>query len=62
MSNKQITTQIKEEHVNVKMNPNGKMSEIQSKQSFESFIVEFKGNRENVMSILKIVIDQQKVI
>lgn len=31
-----------------------------SKQSFESFIVEFKESRENVISIMKIVIDQQK--
>ena len=31
------------------------------KQSFESFIVEFKENRDNVISILKIVIEQQKV-
>ena len=29
--------------------------------SFESFIVEFKQNRENMISILKIVIDQGKV-
>ena len=32
-----------------------------SKQSFESFIVEFKENRENVINILKIVIEQKKV-
>jgi hypothetical protein len=32
-----------------------------SKQSFESFIVEFKENRENVINILKIVYEQQKV-
>jgi len=31
------------------------------KQSFESFIVEFKEKRESVISILKIVIHQQKV-
>ena len=35
--------------------------DITSKQSFESFIVEFKDTRESVMSILKIVIEQQKV-
>lgn len=32
-----------------------------SKQSFESLIVEFKENRENVISILKIILEQQKV-
>jgi hypothetical protein len=32
-----------------------------SKQSFESFIVEFRENRENVINILKIVMEQQKV-
>jgi hypothetical protein len=32
-----------------------------SKESFESFIVEFKENRENVINILKIVIEQKKV-
>lgn len=34
---------------------------MSSKQSFESFIVEFKENRENVINILKIVLEQQKV-
>ena len=33
-----------------------------SKQSFESFIVEFKGSRENVINIIKIVLEQNKVI
>lgn len=32
-----------------------------SKQSFESFIVEFKGGRENVINIIKIVLEQNKV-
>jgi hypothetical protein len=31
------------------------------KQSFESFIVEFKEKRQNVISIMKIVLEQQKV-
>jgi len=32
-----------------------------SNPTFESFIVEFKQSRENMISILKIVIDQGKV-
>lgn len=32
-----------------------------SKESFESLIVEFKGSRENVIGILKMIIDQKKV-
>lgn len=32
-----------------------------SKESFESLIVEFKENRESVISILKIIIEQKKV-
>ncbi len=32
-----------------------------SKQSFESFIFEFKGSRENVINIIKIVLEQNKV-
>ena len=42
------------------MNKNIKMNEY--KESFESLIVEFKEKRENVISILKIIIDQKKVI
>ncbi len=34
---------------------------MSNKQTFESFIVEFKENRENVINILKIVLEQQKV-
>jgi hypothetical protein len=40
------------------LNPN--ILSSSSKQSFESFIVEFKESRENVISIMKIVIEQQK--
>jgi hypothetical protein len=35
---------------------------MSNKQSFESFMVEFKEGRENVISILKIVLEQRKVI
>jgi hypothetical protein len=34
---------------------------MSNKQSFESFIVEFRDNRENVINILKIVMEQQKI-
>jgi hypothetical protein len=34
---------------------------MSNKQSFESFIVEFRDNRENVINILKILLEQQKV-
>ena len=33
-----------------------------SRHSFETFINEFKGNREGVINILKIVLEQRKVI
>jgi len=32
-----------------------------SRHSFETFINEFKGNREGVINILKIVLEQKKV-
>ncbi len=39
-----------------------KQEEENAKQSFESFIVEFKEKRQNVISIMKILMEQQKVI
>lgn len=51
---------IKNENQNTSNLQNQNLLFSSSKQSFESFIVEFKESRENVISIMKIVIDQQK--